>query len=214
MRVDELAPGLWRWTGLHPDWKPTDGGPNGWEQEVGCVYYEAPDAICLVDPLVPPEDSDGFWTALDRDVERAKRPVAALLTVPWHGRSAPELVGRYGAELWASAAALGADGPAVTHPYQVGDPLPGGLVAFEAAAEIVYWIPEHRAAIPGDILLGDGAGGVRICPPSWLPKGTTLENLRDSLRPLLDLHVERILVSHGEPVLAGGRAALARALEA
>ncbi|MBA2357225.1 MAG: hypothetical protein H0V84_02215, partial [Actinobacteria bacterium] len=63
-------------------------------------------------------------------------------------------------------------------------------------------------------LLGDGAGGVRICPPSWLPKGTTLENLRDSLRPLLDLHVERILVSHGEPVLAGGRDALTRALEA
>jgi hypothetical protein len=36
--------------------------------------------------------------------------------------------------------------------------------------------------------------------------------LRASLRPLLDLPVERVLVSHGTPVLADARRALARAL--
>jgi hypothetical protein len=32
------------------------------------------------------------------------------------------------------------------------------------------------------------------------------------MRPLLELPIERVLVSHGEPVLRGGHAALARAL--
>jgi hypothetical protein len=37
--------------------------------------------------------------------------------------------------------------------------------------------------------------------------------LREALRPLLDLPVELVLVSHGEPVLEHGRAAIAAALE-
>ena len=87
MDVRELAPGLWRWTGWHEEWK----------QEVGCVYYEHAGEVCLIDPLVPPEDPDRFWAALDRDVERAGGSVHVLLTVFWHARSAGEVVARYGA---------------------------------------------------------------------------------------------------------------------
>jgi hypothetical protein len=36
--------------------------------------------------------------------------------------------------------------------------------------------------------------------------------LRAALAPVLDLPVERVLLSHGEPVVAGGAAALRRAL--
>jgi hypothetical protein len=62
------------------------------------------------------------------------------------------------------------------------------------------------------VLLGGEDGGVRLCPQSWLPAKTSLRELADSLRPLLELPVERILVSHGEPVLGDGRSALAEAL--
>jgi glyoxylase-like metal-dependent hydrolase (beta-lactamase superfamily II) len=62
------------------------------------------------------------------------------------------------------------------------------------------------------VLLGDADGGVRLCPRSWLPETTTLERLRESLLPLLDLPVARVLVSHGEPVTRNGRVALERAL--
>jgi hypothetical protein len=54
-----------------------------------------------------------------------------------------------------------------------------------------------------------------VCPDSWLSYlQSSLDGaqLRVLLRPLLDLPVERVLVSHGEPVLADGRAALAAAL--
>ena len=47
MDVLEIAPGLWRWTGYHEEWK----------QNVGCVYCETQDGVVLVDPLVPPKTS-------------------------------------------------------------------------------------------------------------------------------------------------------------
>lgn len=193
MRVQELAPGLWRWTGLHPDWTPEQGGPDGWEQEVGCVYCEAPDAVVLVDPLVPPGDEERFLRALDRDVERAGKPVHVLVTVHWHARSAEELAERYGA--------------------QVGGELPRGVEGRPAVRfdETILWIPEHRALVFGDVVLGADDGGVRLCPESWLENAGHAE-LKEALRPLLDLPLERLLVSHGEPVLAGGHAALAQAL--
>lgn len=42
----------------------------------------------------------------------------------------------------------------------------------------------------------------------------TTAELAAALRPLLDLPIERVLVSHGEPALKGGRAALQNALDA
>jgi hypothetical protein len=86
MEVLRVAPGLWRWTGYHEEWK----------EDVGCVYYEAPGAVVLIDPIVPPEDEERFWTALDHDVERAGRPVHVLVTIYWHTRSAKQIVERYG----------------------------------------------------------------------------------------------------------------------
>jgi hypothetical protein len=39
-----------------------------------------------------------------------------------------------------------------------------------------------------------------------------VEGLKERLRPLLELPVELVLVSHGEPVLQDGHAALSKAL--
>jgi glyoxylase-like metal-dependent hydrolase (beta-lactamase superfamily II) len=206
--VLEIAPGLWRWTGYHQEWR----------QDVGCVYVETEDGVVLVDPLVPPEDTARFWKALDRDVKSARAPVHVLVTVFWHTRSAAAMVERYDARVWApkaGTAAIARRAGVVSDPFGPDDPLPGGLEAFRTAraAEVVYWIPQHSAVIPGDVLLADGKRGVKLCPQSWLPEGRTPRDLAASLRPLLDLPVRRTLVSHGRPVLTGGGRALARALE-
>jgi hypothetical protein len=187
VKVAELAPGLWRWTALHPDWK--EGAD--WEQEVGCVYYETADATVLIDPLVPPE-RERFFEALDRDVERRGLPVMILITCPWHVRSTAELTDRYGA----------------------GDAPPTGVepvLVLPEIEETVWWLPEHGTLVVGDVLLG-GADGVSVCPDSWLEDEASPAAIRAALRPLLDLPIERVLVSHGEPVLEHGRAALERAL--
>lgn len=217
MDVEQIAPGLWRWTGYHEEWK----------EEVGSVYCETDDGVVLIDPLVPPEDADRFWKALDRDVERLAGDVHVLVTVFWHARSAAALVGRYGARVWAPTRgkqAIARRAGVVTDAYRPDDPLPGGIRAFRSgrAAEVVFWIPQHQALVPGDALLGEGAReggapstgalGLHLCPQSWLPEGTTPADLARTLQPVLDLPVERVLVSHGEPVLDGAREALAAAL--
>ena len=207
MEVSRIAPGLWRWTARHRDWGA----------DVGCVYCETEDGTVLVDPLVPPEAEARFWAALDLDVERVGGDVHVLISVFWHVRSTPAVVERYGARTWAPASArapVERRSVTVTDPFRPGALLPGGIGAYATARrnEVVFWIPEQRALVPGDVLLGDDAGGVRLCPRSWLPAGTTLRALARSLEPLLELPVERILVSHGEPVLERGRDALAAAL--
>jgi glyoxylase-like metal-dependent hydrolase (beta-lactamase superfamily II) len=209
MDVQELADGLWRWTTFHPEWK----------QVVGCVYYEAADAVVLIDPLVPEDEADRFWKALDRDVETAGKPVHVLVTVFWHTRSSKEVAERYDAGIWAPSrgrAAIERRAGAVTDAYAAGHPLPGGVVPYATAraAEVVFWIPKHRAVVPGDVILGADGGGLRLCPRSWLPDKVELAKLAESLRPLLELRAQRVIVSHGEPVLARGHAALQRILDA
>ena len=216
MDVAEIAPRLWRWTGRHEEW----------EEDVGSIYYETEDGVVLVDPIVPPEDTDRFLDYLDREV--AGGQVHVLVTVFWHTRSAAALVERYAARVWAPArgkAAIARRAGVVTDPFKAGDGLPGDLQAFPTAraAEVVYWIPRHGALVPGDVLLGEGAkgggtrqagpAGIRMCPESWLPEGKGHAELAASLRPLLDLPVERILVSHGAPVLEHARESLSRALD-
>ena len=159
MEVTRLDDGLWRWTTAHPEWQP--GG--GWEQDVGCVYWEAADAVVLVDPLVPTEEAERtrFLDALDRDVERLGRDVAVLVTCSWHRRSADELGERYGARILAPG-----DGP-----------LPAGVTAVDAptASEVVYWLAGAAAVVPGDVLLGTDRRSA--------PLPVVLARTRPSLRP-------------------------------
>ena len=205
MHVVRITPRLWRWTGYHEEWK----------EDVGCVYFETKDGVVLIDPLVPPEETKRFLNNLDREV--SGKPVHVLVTIFWHTRSAATMIERYAARIWApttSRAAVARRAGVVTDTFRPGDPLPGGVEAFRTArsTEVAYWIPRQASLVPGDVLLGDGEGGVRTCPESWLPGATKHEDLAVSLRPLLELPIKRILVSHGEPVLHDGRAALAVAL--
>ena len=189
MQVREIGTGLWYWTGRHPAWTPGDGGPDGWEQEVGCVHYENADSVVLFDPLVPMEDPVRFYEALDRDVARAGLPVRILLTVGSHRRSSEQLAERYGGT--------------------VGERPSGVEDAVETWGEVVYWLPEHGALVTGDVILGRG-GGLYV-PRAWLKDDYPA--VVEALQPLLELPVERVLVTHGEPVLVGGYEALTAALE-
>jgi hypothetical protein len=98
MDVQRLADGLWRWTAPHPNaanW-PDFGPPV--PPEVGCVYYEALDAVVLIDPLLPTGEEEEFLAHLDRDIGRLGCPVSILLTAAWHERSASFFRERYRAE--------------------------------------------------------------------------------------------------------------------
>jgi hypothetical protein len=198
----EVGEGLWRWVARHPTW----------HQAVGSVAAVGGPALVLVDPMLP--DDPAVWKALARAAAGA--PPAVLLTIRFHRRSTLDLVRRHRrARVWFEAgAARRSRTIRATDPFLPGDVLPGGFVALPTsrAGEVILWHPGARAIVPGDVLLGDESGGVRLCPASWLPRGHTLQALARSLGALPYLPVERVLVSHGEPVLAGGQAALAACL--
>ncbi|MGA2321527.1 MAG: hypothetical protein ABSG95_12425 [Solirubrobacteraceae bacterium] len=194
-----IRDGLWRWTVPHPDWQPSARKDSSadWPREVGCLLYETAGSAIFIDPLETPEPT-AFWRWVDGRC--AGRRVVVLTTNRFHRRSRDAFVERYGASTSRARASL---------------PRAVRSIPVRGAGETMFWLPEHRALISGDRVIGGEDGSLRLCPASWLrylPSAITVAQLRELLRPLLELPIELVLVSHGEPVLADGHRALARAL--
>jgi hypothetical protein len=204
MLGEELRPGLRAWTTYHEEW----------EQPVRSFAIVTPERLALIDPLLAGDQ----WDELD--ATRGERALDVLLTIHWHVRSVAAIAERHpGATVWAYSRGRGSivdDGVTVDRTFEPGEDLPGGLVAIHAAprTEVVYWDAPHAALIAGDVLLGDGelGDGLHLCPDSWLHDPDGPAQLRATLRPVLDLPVEVVLPSHGEPVLADGAEALRAAI--
>ncbi len=163
---------------------------------VGCVLYEVGGTVVLIDPLIPSEERPAFLSWLDRRV--AGRPVSVLTTIRWHRRDREELAERYREN---TSRAWNAVPPGVR-------PRP-----LRGAGETMFWLLGVAALVAGDRLVGAPNGGLQLCPQDWLADvRVDRAGLADLLGPLLELPIERVLVSHGEPVLHDGRAALAHAL--
>ena len=197
--AEPVAPGLWRWTAPHPAWCPgaEPGSAGDWDPNVGCVLAVDAGRAVFVDPLLPADEA-AFWAWSDEAV--GSRPVHVLTTIRFHGRSREAVAERYGGELVTSLRSL----PPGVQPFR-----------FRDADETMFWLPAHSALVPGDRIIGDDAGSVRLCPETWtsyLKPPLSEAGLRARLRPLLDLPVHRILVSHGAPLLSGGAGALRRIL--
>lgn len=133
MDVERLADGLWRWTAAG----------------AGSVYYEAPDAVVLFDPLLPAGEEEKFLAYLDRDIERLGLPVSILLTAARHERSAPVLRERYGADDRV---------PATVEVYPTGP------------KEVAYLIRPHHALV----VASPGAGPVDLQVDLVLPSELAL----------------------------------------
>ena len=142
-RMREITPGL-PLDGAHPGWDPDGepGSPADWPEQVGCTLY----GNVFIDPQVP----DDLWPALDALVAG---PVIVLTTIRFHGRTRDGVLERYGGEK-----------------VRFDAPMPEGVEGscVEGFGETMYWLPEPRALVPGDLLIGDGEGGIRMCPESWL----------------------------------------------
>jgi hypothetical protein len=156
--------------------------------------------MVLFDPLLPTHERDAFLEWLDERV--AGLPVSILTTIRWHRRDRDELAARYRAN---SARAWNRV-PAGVEPKPL-----------HRAGEILFWLPGALTLVAGDRLIGAEGGEagreLRVCPESWL-EGVSADRVEVAgfMRQLLELPIERVLVSHGQPVLRGGHGALARAI--
>jgi hypothetical protein len=171
--------------------------------------------LLLVDPLVP----DDMWHRLD-ELAAERTTVAALITIPFHLRSSEAVVARYGAKasIWGHPAVAKKmrDGSSL-RPIEPGAPLPGGAEAYAIGRrqEMPLWFPSHRALAFGDAVVGvDGTLRVWEAVNTAKRMAWYRNRLVPTLERLLALDAESVLVTHGPPVVSGGREALREALAA
>jgi len=173
--------------------------------------------LLLVDPLVTPEVL-GELDALLGD------RVSILVTIGYHVRSAellwkrwledvpgkihgPPHAGRRLPRKAFSELKPGEDGPAGVRAFAIGRPVRG---------ERPLWLPSHNALAFGDALVTNLDGELRIWIQDPLTESRAAfyrDRFAPTLAPLLDLPVERVLVTHGAPVMTDAAAALRRAVE-
>jgi glyoxylase-like metal-dependent hydrolase (beta-lactamase superfamily II) len=206
---DEVAPGLWQWAVKRNGIPPT---------MASYALRDGEDTI-LIDPLVSGQ-TQPLLAALD---ELVRGRVRILVTTPFHVRGSELLWRRwrdrhevtiFGHEYCATRL----DDPSAFQSLRGGETLDGGVRAHAIGqprrAEIPFELPSHRALAFGDSVLQID-GELRIWPRqrdiagrrSWYE-----QRFLPTLDALTRLDVERVLLTHGEPVLRDGASALTASL--
>ncbi len=213
---DQLAPGLHRWARRHPEWHPGEFGA-----EVVSFAAAAGAETLLIDPLLDGAD-DPAWELI---AASGPGPLRILITITYHVRSAEPIRDRFGGEREVTIHGHPAVGKRLAsargfEPFVAGDELPGGVSAEPIGKprrfETPLLIPSQRALAFGDAVVGTPDG-----PRVWAQERIDdrvrrfyAERFVPTLRPLLDLDFDRLLLTHGPAVLGGGREALRSALAA
>jgi glyoxylase-like metal-dependent hydrolase (beta-lactamase superfamily II) len=195
--MQEIDEGLWHWTATHPR--------IGWEVS---SYYLSNERV-LIDPLLPPGGLDWF-----QEIDSV--PAHVLLSCRHHDRASWEIVEAFGAEVHcveAGVAELGGRGPVT--PFAFGDELPGGVSARRVNSispdETALYIPAHRALVCADgVIRSDQDSELQFVPDGLMDHPEqTKAGLRAAFAALLELDFDRLLLAHGQPIVAGGKQALA-----
>ncbi len=210
----EILPGVHRWTARHPDWHPDK---DDFGKEVGSYAVVADDHLLLIDPLVL---DDAAVAALD-PLAAAATKTSILVSIGYHVRSSDRLAQRYGATVHGPPQAGKRVKKAPFAVLEPGTPGPAGVVAHAIGrprrGETPLWLPSHRALVFGDALVTTPEGELRMWsfdPDEPSRRAFYRERFAPTLQPLADLEPEHVLVTHGEPVLGDGAAALRAALAA
>lgn len=209
-----LTEGLWRWTARHPEWHPGEFGA-----EVASFAAVVGEDTLLLDPILPPEP--GPVIELVERLLGAR--LAILITIPYHVRSAEPLRERFRGDaevtIWGHPAAGRrlADQTGFER-LEPGRALPGGASAYTIGRprrqETPLLLPSHGALVFGDAV-AEVDGRLRVWSGSRVDERTERfyrERFNPTLKPLLELDFERVLVTHGAPVMKDGRRALRSAL--
>lgn len=212
----ELDPGLWTWARTHPEWHPGDFGA-----EVIGFAADAGEATLLIDPLLAGDD-DPAWELIEAEAARTGR-AAVLITLPYHVRSAEEIRDRLDAKVTIHGHRACTKRMESTRGFSeivIGEELPGGATAHRIGKprrfETPIHLPSHAALVFGDAVVGV-ENGLRVWsmePVDDKQRRFYAERFNPTLEPLLELDLERVLPTHGPPILSGGREALAEALTA
>jgi glyoxylase-like metal-dependent hydrolase (beta-lactamase superfamily II) len=108
----------------------------------------------------------------------------------------------------ADAAYARAQGAELDDELQVGEevgPLVSVGVPGKSPGELAFYWPERKVLIVGDAIIGNPPGSLGLLRESVMDDPP---RLRESVRKLLDLDFDALLVGDGQPVLQGAKARL------
>jgi hypothetical protein len=217
--MQKLSDGLWRWTARHPEWHPGEFGA-----EVACFAAQSGDTSLIIDPLLP-EDEDAAASVLDSiDAVVADR-VAILITIPYHVRSSEEVWRRYSKDAETTihghrACTKRLKDESGFREIELGVPLPAGVTAHTIGKprryEMPLHVPSHEALVFGDAVV-EVDGVLKLWATDKVDDKVERfyrERFTPTLESLLELPVNAVLPTHGQPLLKGGKKALQDALNA
>jgi hypothetical protein len=198
--MDEISPGVFHWSAIHPR---TGGRAHS---------YLLADAATVLDPMVGDEVLDEL---------RARRPKRVVLTNRHHWRQADRLVAGFGCPVLCPEPGLhefeGTDRE--VEPYAFGDEVAPGVIAHEVRAicpdDAALEIRSGEGCVAFADGLMRGEQGLRFVSDPLMgddPEAVK-RGLRESLRRICELDFDALLFAHGEPLVAGGKAALREFLD-
>lgn len=193
--MEEIAPGIWHWSAEHPRIK------------IVVHSYYLPEERVVIDPVGP-------WAL---PFTEHGPPTDVLLTNRHHYRASAEFVERFGAAVRCARAGMNE----FTHgepvePFDFGDELPGGIVAYEVGAicpdETALHVPARDAlAVADGAVRWEEGGRLAFVPDQFMDDPEhTKAGLRAAYGRLAgELEFRHLLLAHGDPVVGEGREALA-----
>ena len=196
--MEEIAPGIHHWTAHH----------EGIDRTVHSYALVVDGSVSLVDPMLPPEGLDAIRDGLE--------PQRILLTNRHHLRDSERFVHEFGCTVLCHEAGLHefGEGDPEVRGFAFGDEVAPGIVALEVGAitpeETALHARPLRAVALADVLI-DVGNGLQFVPDFLLgddPESERREML-ESLRRLLDVDFDHLLLAHGNPVVGDGKRALA-----
>ncbi len=194
----EVLPGVYHWNTVHP------------KIRVEVASYWLDDSGVLIDPLIPPD------VGIDWFAERPTPPTAIVLSNRHHYRHSAELAERYSCGVLCVSAGMHefTHGEDVT-PFDPGDTLPGGLLAFEIGGicpddTALHLAPSRAVWFADGVVRSGPEGPLGFVPDSLMddPPETKRRLLTALERALRDLDFDHVLLAHGGPVIDDGRAQL------
>jgi hypothetical protein len=195
----EVLPGVVHWTAVHPRI----------HIEVSSYWLAGPGV--LLDPLVPQQEGIEWFA------EQDPAPTAVLLTNRHHYRESGLFAERFGCKIYCNRAGLHefSHGEQVEG-FDIGDELPGGVLAHEVGAicpdDTALHIPAARALALADAVVRGGRHGQTDLlgfVPDFLmddPPATRRGILQSCERLLAEVDFDHLLLAHGGPVIGDGRA--------
>jgi hypothetical protein len=200
--MEEILPGVFHWTAVHPRIRiPVHS------------HFLREDAT-LLDPMVPPDEGLEWF-------ETNGRPDEILLTIRHHWRDSTRFVEAFGCRVRCHRTGLhefhGDDRE--VEGFEFGERLAPHVTAQELDAISRDDTALHIEVDGGALAFADGiihmSENIGFVPDAYMDNPEeTKRDIVAGLRRLLDLDFDHLLFAHGDPIVGGGKDALRHFVEA